>query len=88
MSSDSSLSAEEAELISQGEEIFQKTAGGVGCQACHGRDALGDVGPGILGKSAETIWGQLETNEAMQFIILTEAEVDTLAAYLGWLADQ
>lgn len=76
------------DLIALGEEIYQVTAGGIGCKACHGPDALGDVGPMILGKSAETITIQLDTNEAMQFIILTPEEIEALAAYLAYLQDQ
>jgi mono/diheme cytochrome c family protein len=83
-----SSSMSEDELVAAGEKIFQETAGGIGCQACHGRDALGDVGPNIVGKSAETIQTQLDTNEAMQFIILSSEDIEALAAYLDWLAEQ
>jgi mono/diheme cytochrome c family protein len=81
-------SPSEDELVALGEEIYQRTAGGIGCQACHGVDASGDVGPNILGKSAQTIQTQLESNEAMQFIILSDSEIQALAAYLGWLESQ
>lgn len=76
------------ELIAQGEDLFQNTAGGIGCQACHGRDALGDIGPNILGKSAETIQVQLDTNDIMYFIILSPQEVEAIAAYLAWLEEE
>ncbi|MFQ5922348.1 MAG: c-type cytochrome [Anaerolineales bacterium] len=76
------------ELVALGEELYQRTAGGIGCQACHGVDASGDVGPNILGKSAQTIQTQLESNEAMQFIILSDSEIQAVAAYLGWLESQ
>ncbi len=74
-----------ADLVALGEELFQRTAGGIGCQACHGSDALGDFGPNILGKSAETIKVQLDTNENMTFIILTDEEIEAIAAYLAVL---
>ena len=76
------------DLIALGETIFQETAGGIGCQACHGRDGKGDIGPDIRGKSFETIMIQLESNEAMAFIILSVDEVEALAAYLDWLEKQ
>ena len=79
------ITAGSTDLVALGEELFQRTAGGIGCQACHGKDALGDVGPMILGKSAETIKVQLDFNPNMAFIILTDEEVDAIAAYLGVL---
>lgn len=74
-----------ADLVAQGELIFQETAGGIGCQACHGKDARGGVGPNIIGKSAEVIQGNLDTNPNMTFIILTPQEVEAVAAYLATL---
>lgn len=71
-----------------GKEIFETTAGGVGCASCHGDGAVGDVGPDIRGKDALAILAQLETNEAMGFIELTPEDVDKVAAYLRFLHDQ
>ncbi len=74
-----------ADVVALGEELYQRTAGGIGCQACHGTDGLGDVGPAVIGKDAATIKIQLETNEAMTFIVLSDAEIEAVAAYLAVL---
>ena len=70
-----------------GKVIFEETAGGVGCQACHGMDAKGDIGPDIRGRDSVAILAQLKTNEVMAFITLTPEEVDQVAAYLRYLHD-
>lgn len=72
----------------EGKEIFETTAGGVGCASCHGDGAQGDVGPDIRGKDALAILTQLETNEAMGFIELVPEQIDKVAAYLRFLHDQ
>lgn len=82
------LPASRQELLNLGEQVYQSTAGGVGCQACHGPTGLGDIGPNILGKSAETIQGQLELNQYMLFIILSDQEIEAVAAYLAWLEEE
>jgi len=78
--------------IARGELIFQKTAGGVGCQACHGPDARGNVGPDIRGKSEGEISNALASVEQMQFIMLntplSKEDIAAVAAYLKKLADQ
>ncbi len=73
------------EQIAQGEIIFTVSAGGIGCQACHGVGAVGLVGPDIRGRIASQVSGALEGVDAMQFIILTEAEIEAVAAYLQTL---
>jgi len=73
-----------------GRVIFEKTAGGVGCATCHGETAEGneDVGaPNIQGKSSVAILEQLRSNPDMQFIKLTDDEVDQVEAYLLYLHD-
>ena len=70
-----------------GKIIFEETAGGVGCQSCHGMDATGDVGPDIRGRSSADILAQLQTNEEMAFIELTDEERDQVATYLLYLHD-
>lgn len=75
-------------LVSRGEEVFQKTAGGVGCQACHGRDARGDIGPDIRGATLSRISLALSTVEQMAFIKLSLGEVQAVAAYLQSPASQ
>lgn len=71
--------------LALGEEIYQTTAGGVGCAACHGADGLGLVGPNVLGKSAGTIKANLEGTDAMLFIVLSDEEIEAVAAYLAFL---
>ena len=78
-----------AEVIARGEELFQRTAGGRGCAACHGRDARGKVGaPSIVGRSANSIRGALQRVPQMSFISLTDNEVEAVAAYLQYLRSQ
>lgn len=74
-------------LVAVGENVFQRTAGGVGCQLCHGVDARGLVGPNIVGKTEDAIRSQFETNAQMQFIILSDKEMTGVATYLQFLAD-
>lgn len=75
-------------LIAKGEEVFQRTAGGVGCQACHGRDARGAVGPDIRGATVTRISSALSSVEQMAFIKLSPEEVQAVSAYLQFLATQ
>ncbi len=74
-------------VLANGEEIYQKTAGGVGCQLCHGPDATGLVGPNIVGKTADEIRFQFENNDQMKFIVLNNQEIEAVATYLQYLAD-
>lgn len=78
------------DLIARGEEIFQKTAGDVGCAACHGPEAKGEleIGPYIRGKPRETIADALKTVGEMEFLDLSEEEIDAVAAYLKYLKTQ
>jgi mono/diheme cytochrome c family protein len=78
-------SSTEDSLVAKGEEVFQKTAGGVGCQACHGRDAKGGIGPNIRGATVSRISFALSTVEQMSFINLSPEEVQAVAAYLQTL---
>ena len=74
--------------VSNGEEIFQRGAGGVGCQYCHAADARGKVGPNIRGKSPEAIKQALGTVLQMSFISLTEEDIEAVAAFLKHLESQ
>jgi mono/diheme cytochrome c family protein len=74
-------------VLAGGQEIYQKTAGGVGCQLCHGADAKGLIGPSIVGKTADDIRTQFETNDQMKFIVLNNQEIEAVATYLQYLAD-
>lgn len=73
------------EVIARGEDIFQRTAGGRGCAACHGKDARGQVGPDIRGRSASDIRRALKSVDLMQFISLTDDEIEAVVAYLQFL---
>lgn len=68
-----------------GKVIFEETAGGIGCAACHGMDAGGDVGPPIAGQSFDTIKLQFSVNPNMQFFELTDEEITQVVAYLTLL---
>lgn len=76
-----------SEVLTLGEEIFQRTAGGMGCQACHGTDASGvrGVAPNITGVSAGTIQSALNRVPQMRHITLGAAEVEAVAAYIRTL---
>jgi len=68
-----------------GKLLFDETAGDIGCAACHGTDATGDIGPDILGMDPVAILAALRTVPDMGFITLTEAEVSQVAEYLRHL---
>jgi mono/diheme cytochrome c family protein len=74
-------------VAAAGKVIFEETAGGVGCAACHGMDATGDIGPNIRGQDSVAVLQALSANEDMQFIELSKDEVDQVAAYLRYLHD-
>ncbi len=79
------------EVLAQGKQIFEKTAGGVGCAMCHGMDAMGDpaqAAPPNIGAPAEMIEQALFDRPQMSFISLTQDEVKAVAAYLQWLKEQ
>jgi mono/diheme cytochrome c family protein len=75
--------AEQADLIALGKQVyFEGGAGGPACQVCHGKDAMGLIGPAIIGKGVGDIELQLEINPAMQGLYPTKAQMEALAAYL------
>lgn len=73
-----------AELIAQGRDIFLHV-GDVGCVACHGPYAEGDVGIGPMNRGMDeaAIRKALASVEAMQFLKpdLTEDGIKAIAAY-------
>ena len=74
------------EFVDQGKLIFQETAGGVGCQYCHGQDASGLSGPDIRAKTADDIRNALAGGVPdMGFFTLTDQEIEAVAAYLASL---
>lgn len=81
-----------AEPVARGELIYQKTAGGVGCQLCHGVDGRGSTGPDVRAAPADRIANALASVEPMRFITTTtplgREDVEALAAYLKTLADR
>ncbi len=77
-----------ADLLKNGEQLYQKTAGNVGCAGCHGADAKGGLGPDVRGKSASEIKSALENVNAMKFIKLSDDEINSLAAYLQSLGSK
>ncbi len=76
------------DLLSRGEELYQRKAGGVGCAGCHGVDAYGSIGPNIRGSSAQEIADALKTVAAMNFLKMTDDEVAAVSAYLKYLESQ
>lgn len=74
------------DFVSQGEEIFQRTAGGVGCQYCHGTDAAGAIGPALFGRGTGDITGAMDRVEMMGFLYLEPEEIRAVAAYLATLS--
>ncbi len=77
------------DLIAQGRMIFEETAGGVGCAACHGHFGMGDlqVGPNNRGASEERIRKGFATRDQMAFLRLTEEEIRAVAAFLQYLGN-
>lgn len=79
------------DVLALGEKVFQETAGGYGCQECHGPDATGTPnGPNIIGASRSTISGGLNGGiPDMDFNPkLTNEEVEAVYEYLVWLQQQ
>ncbi len=78
-----------ASLQAKGEEIFQKTAGGIGCKTCHGIDAKGIApAPNIRDMSSDDIEDALNEVSEMAFIHLSSEDIDAVAAYLKYLSTQ
>lgn len=75
--------------IAKGREIFEFTAGGVGCASCHSHFALGDIaiGPNIRGVTEDTIHSALENVELMSFLNgkVTDEDIHAVATYLQYL---
>lgn len=79
------LSGDEA-LLALGQEIYDVTAGGVGCALCHGSSGEGtSYGPRIAGRSKEDIDGALRWAGDMINIELSAEELDGVALYVAML---
>lgn len=77
----------EAALLALGQEVFDVTAGGLGCAFCHGYRGEGtSFGPRIAGESKEDIADALRWVSDMTDITLTAEELDGVARYVAQLA--
>lgn len=78
-------------LVVKGREVFL-TAGGVGCVACHGRYAEGDIGIGSYnrGRNETAIRSALDRVKEMKFLAdeMTDSEIKQVAAYYESLGAQ
>jgi uncharacterized membrane protein len=73
-------------LLALGKEVFDVTAGGLGCAFCHGSDGLGTAyGPRIAGRSKEDISNALRWADGMTDIRLTPDELEGVARYVRTL---
>lgn len=77
----------DAEELALGKEIFDVTAGGVGCASCHGFDAQGTAdGPNIIGSSKAAIAGAMGGGVLdMENIKLSSTELEAVYRYLVFL---
>lgn len=81
-------SAQDADLLERGKIIFMETAGDIGCKTCHGDDGTGILGPDIREMKIENIKGALRAVADMEFIELTDDEIEAVAAYVAFLGQQ
>jgi mono/diheme cytochrome c family protein len=79
----------DAEVLAQGKEIFDVTAGGRGCADCHGLDAAGTSdGPNIIGSSKSAINGALSGGVPdMENFGLTFDQIEAVYQYLRSLSN-
>jgi mono/diheme cytochrome c family protein len=75
-----------AEVLALGKEVWDLTAGGEGCAACHGIDGLGGDAPNVLGASKSAIIGAIRGGTPdMEHIVLTSEELDAVYEYMWTL---
>jgi len=73
-------------LLALGREVYEVTAGGVGCASCHGSQGEGSaVAPRIAGRSKAVIEGALGWVAEMADIELTPQELDAVSRYVRQL---
>jgi DNA-binding beta-propeller fold protein YncE/mono/diheme cytochrome c family protein len=80
-----------ASLEAQGRDIFERTAGGTGCAACHGMDGKGRAAlstPDIRGADENRIRNALAAVELMRNIKLTDDEIRAVVEHLKVLNEQ
>ena len=71
------------DLVEFGKDLYFGEAGSFGgCAVCHGQNAEGLIGPPIVGKTFDNIELQLDTNEAMMGLGLSDDQIEAVAAYL------
>lgn len=75
--------------VAAGRALYEvNVVGGYGCIPCHGDHAQGGRdGPKIIGQDTENMMIQLQTNDSMSFIDLSDVEFAEISAYLKWLAE-
>lgn len=82
------------DLAAKGKVVFQQTAGGTGCQLCHGMEGRGDGAanlgaPNIRGADISRIRGALQGGvPVMGYIKLSEDELQAVAAFVQSLGGQ
>ncbi len=82
------VTAQDSQLIERGRQVFLN-AGDVGCAACHGTYAEGDVGIGPYnrGVGESSVREALDSVDEMSFLkdALSDDEIRQIAAYYEWL---
>jgi mono/diheme cytochrome c family protein/DNA-binding beta-propeller fold protein YncE len=84
-------SAAGGDPLALGRTIFEKTAGGTGCAACHGMNARGGArlgAPDIRGADEKRVRAALVGVAVMSRITLTDAEIAAVVAHLQELNKQ
>ena len=81
--------------LAKGKLLFDNTAGGVGCAACHGLDAKGNGpagvnAPTIRGKNEGDVRAAIAGGVPMMTTIITlnDEEIAAVVAYLDYLSQQ
>jgi len=77
--------------LALGREIFEKTAGGVGCASCHGLNGRGGAqfdAPDIRGANEQRLRAALAGVVVMSRITLNDAEIAAVVAHLAELNRQ
>ena len=74
------------EVLALGKEVWDVTAGGEGCAACHGFDGLGGTAPNVLSASKSGIISAIRGGTPdMEHIVLTSDELDAVYEYMQTL---
>lgn len=77
------------QLVARGRAVFEKTAGGIGCAACHGHFGMGDIAtaPNIRAADETRVKNALGGVGAMRFLAptLSPEDVRAVQAFLRYL---